>query len=60
MNPENPNRPIRCRWPRVTARGWIFFLRHRVHVSETPIYLDTLLADKLLTGRLEPRLIEDS
>ncbi|WP_319798439.1 conjugal transfer protein TrbE [Nitrobacter sp.] len=30
--------------------------RHRVRVPETPIYLDTLLADQPLTGGLEPRL----
>ncbi|WP_199261399.1 conjugal transfer protein TrbE [Paracoccus binzhouensis] len=30
--------------------------RHRVCVPETPIYLDTLLADQPLTGGLEPRL----
>ncbi|MFD1914587.1 MULTISPECIES: conjugal transfer protein TrbE [Alphaproteobacteria] len=30
--------------------------RHRVRVSETPIYLDALLADQPLTGGLEPRL----
>ncbi|MGN6142394.1 MAG: conjugal transfer protein TrbE [Mesorhizobium sp.] len=29
---------------------------HRVRVPETPIYLDTLLADQPLTGGLEPRL----
>lgn len=30
--------------------------RHRVRVPETPIYLDTLLADQPITGGLEPRL----
>ena len=30
--------------------------RHRVRVPETPVYLDALLADKPLTGGLEPRL----
>jgi type IV secretion/conjugal transfer VirB4 family ATPase len=30
--------------------------RHRVHVPETPIYLDALVADQPLTGGLEPRL----
>ncbi|MGO4339357.1 conjugal transfer protein TrbE [Labrys sp. KB_33_2] len=30
--------------------------RHRVRVPETPIYLDALLADRPLTGGLEPRL----
>ncbi|WP_285294084.1 conjugal transfer protein TrbE [Aureimonas altamirensis] len=30
--------------------------RHRVHVPETPVYLDALLADQPLTGGLEPRL----
>ena len=30
--------------------------RHRVRVPETPIYLDSLLADQALTGGLEPRL----
>ncbi|SFA95198.1 type IV secretion system protein VirB4 [Rhizobium sp. NFR07] len=30
--------------------------RHRIRVPETPIYLDTLLADQPLTGGLEPRL----
>ncbi|RTM02864.1 MAG: conjugal transfer protein TrbE [Hyphomicrobiales bacterium] len=29
---------------------------HRVRVPETPVYLDTLLADQPLTGGLEPRL----
>ena len=30
--------------------------RHRVRVPETPIYLDTLVADQPLIGGLEPRL----
>lgn len=30
--------------------------RHRVHLPETPIYLDALLADEPLAGGLEPRL----
>ena len=30
--------------------------RHRVRVTETPMYLDALLADQPLTGGLEPRL----
>ena len=30
--------------------------RHRVRVPETPTYLDALLADRPLTGGLEPRL----
>ena len=29
---------------------------HRVRVPETPVYLDTLLTDRPLTGGLEPRL----
>ncbi|PBB23971.1 MULTISPECIES: conjugal transfer protein TrbE [unclassified Mesorhizobium] len=30
--------------------------RHRLRVPETPIYLDALVADEVLTGGLEPRL----
>lgn len=30
--------------------------RHRVAVPETPIYLDAILSDELLTGGLEPQL----
>jgi type IV secretion system protein TrbE len=30
--------------------------RQRVHVPETPIYLDAILVDEDLTGGLEPRL----
>ena len=36
--------------------GCISTNRHRVRVPETPMYLDTLLADQPLTGGLEPRL----
>ncbi|WP_439527594.1 conjugal transfer protein TrbE [Pannonibacter sp.] len=36
--------------------GCISTKRHRVHVPETPMYLDALLADQPLTGGLEPRL----
>lgn len=36
--------------------GTISTRQHRVAVPESPIYLDTLLADTPLTGGLEPRL----
>lgn len=50
-----------CRW--LTDAETLTYLhstvstkRHRVRVPETPIYLDALLADEVLTGGLEPRL----
>ena len=36
--------------------GCVSTKRHRVRVPEVPMYLDALLADKPLTGGLEPRL----
>lgn len=36
--------------------GCISTKRHRVSVPQTPIYLDAILSDQLLTGGLEPQL----
>ncbi|WP_234190219.1 conjugal transfer protein TrbE [Shinella sp. NM-101] len=50
-----------CRWlddaeTLTYLHGCVSTVAHRVRVPETPMFLDALLADRPLTGGLEPRL----